>query len=129
MTQAKEELVRYRLDRALDTLEDARILASAERWNACLNRLYYACFYAVSALLLKHGLSSAKHAGVRGLFNKDFVMTGKVPKDMARTYNLLFEHRQKGDYADLVDYEQSFVMPFFPRVEECIHHIAALLKE
>jgi len=52
-----EDLVPYRLEKARETLEDARILANAGRWNACVNRLYYACFYSVSALLVKDNLS------------------------------------------------------------------------
>ena len=83
-------------------LEDAHILANAGRWNACVNRLYYACFYVISALLVRRGLSSSKHAGVRSLFNKQYVKTGKIPKDLARIYNDLFERRQEGDYIDFV---------------------------
>ncbi|MBI3302910.1 MAG: HEPN domain-containing protein [Deltaproteobacteria bacterium] len=49
MRESSGDLVRYRLQRARETLEDARILANASRWNPCVNRLYYACFYAVSA--------------------------------------------------------------------------------
>ncbi len=48
MTKSNKELVLYRLQRAHETLADARILADAGRWNPCVNRLYYACFYAVS---------------------------------------------------------------------------------
>ena len=51
MKEAKDNLVRYRITKARETIEDARILANANRWNPCVNRLYYACFYAVSALL------------------------------------------------------------------------------
>ena len=67
--ERSRHLVLYRMERAHETLEDARILANAGRWNACVNRLYYACFYAVSALLVGDGLSSSKHAGVRSLFH------------------------------------------------------------
>jgi len=81
------DLVRYRLQRARETLEDARILANSSRWNPCVNRLYYACFYAVSALLIRHGLSSSKHTGVRSLFNRHYVRTGVVPKELAQLYN------------------------------------------
>ncbi len=42
MTKSNKDLVLYRLKRARDTLEDARILADARRWNPCVNRLYYA---------------------------------------------------------------------------------------
>ncbi len=86
MTERSKDLVLYRMTRANETLEDARILANAGRWNACVNRLFYACFYAVSALLVRHGLSSSKHAGVRSLFNKQYVKTGKIAKDLARIY-------------------------------------------
>ncbi len=58
MTQGSKDLILYRLERARETIEEARILANAARWNACVNRLYYACFYAVSTLLVKDGLAS-----------------------------------------------------------------------
>ncbi len=80
MTKPNKELVSYRLQRARETLADARILADAGRWNPCVNRLYYACFYAVSALLVQEGLSSSKHTGLRSLFNRHFVKTNKGPE-------------------------------------------------
>ncbi len=61
--ESRKDLIRYRLARARETLEDAHILAEVKHWNACVNRLYYACFYAVSALLMQRGLSSSKHTG------------------------------------------------------------------
>lgn len=57
------DLIQYRIARAKETLEEAGVLSSSGHWNACVNRLYYACFYAVSALLTKHDLSSSKHSG------------------------------------------------------------------
>ena len=67
MTESRDELVAYRIARARETLGDARILVDQERWASAANRLFYACFYAVSALLLRHDMSSAKHSGVRSL--------------------------------------------------------------
>ncbi|MCP4575638.1 MAG: HEPN domain-containing protein [Deltaproteobacteria bacterium] len=117
------------MDRAKETLEDARILANAGRWNACVNRLYYACFYAVSAILVRHGLSSSKHTGVRSLFNRHYVKTGKVPKDLARIYNDLFERRQEGDYIDFVRFQESQVLPWISNAEQLIEHIARLVEK
>lgn len=99
------------MERSEEALEDARILADAGRWNACVNRLFYSCFYAVSALLVRHGLSSSKHTGARSLFNKNFVKTGIVTKDLAQVYNDLFERRQEGDYVDFVHFDESRVRP------------------
>ena len=98
MTEPLDALIRYRLERAQESLADARLLADAARWNACVNRLYYSCFYAVSALLVRDGLSSSKHTGVRSLFNRHYVRTGKVPRELARIYNDLFERRQRVVY-------------------------------
>jgi uncharacterized protein (UPF0332 family) len=123
-----KDLVSYRLTRANETLEDARILAAASRWNACVNRLYYACFYAISALLARHGLSSSKHAGVRSLFNKQYVKTGKIPKDLARIYNDLFERRQEGDYIDFVSFQEAQVTPWIARAEQLVGYVTSLLE-
>ncbi|HHP7234938.1 MAG TPA: HEPN domain-containing protein [Desulfobacterales bacterium] len=127
MTQDSNELIAYRIGRANEALEDANVLAAADRWNACVNRLYYACFYAVSALLVRDGLSSSKHAGIRSLFNQQYVKTGKVPKDLARIYNDLFERRQEGDYIDFVTFEASQVRPWMSNAKSLIDHIISLI--
>ena len=129
MTERNGDLVAHRMARAHESLEDARILANAGRWNACVNRLYYACFYAVSALLMRRGLSSSKHAGVRSLFNSQYVKTGKIPKDLARIYNDLFERRQEGDYIDFVSFQSAQVVPWVSKAEQLIGHIAGLVEE
>jgi uncharacterized protein (UPF0332 family) len=128
VTQWSKNLVLYRITRADEALDDARILANAGRWNACVNRLYYACFYAVSALLVRDGLSSSKHAGVRSLFNKQYVKPGKIPKDLARIYNDLFERRQESDYIDFVSFQESQIFPLISKAEELVGYIATLVK-
>lgn len=127
MTGSLEDLIRYRLDRARETLEDARVLVRSARWNAAVNRLYYACFYAVSAALLAEGLSASKHTGVRGLLNRCFVRTGRVPKDLAKFYNDLFEKRQEGDYLDFVEFGEEQVVPWLSLAEIFVAHMAKLL--
>ena len=129
MSKSKHELVSYRLQRARETLTDAHILADAGRWNPCVNRLYYACFYAVSALLIQEGLSSSKHAGLRSLFNRHFVRTNKVTKDKARIFNDLFERRQEVDYVDFVSFEESQVRSWLPQAEAFVESIAALIEK
>jgi uncharacterized protein (UPF0332 family) len=127
VTAANRELVAYRLQRARETLDDARILADAGRWNACVNRLYYACFYAVSALLTQEGLSSARHTGVRSLFNQHFVKTGRIDKEAAQIFNDLFERRQESDYADFVRFLESKVRPWMPQAETFVEQVTKLI--
>ena len=128
MTTPSEDLVGYRLQRARESLEDARLLADAKRWNPVVNRLYYACFYAVSALLVQEGLSSSRHSGVRSFFNRYFVKTGKISADVGRIFNDLFERRQEGDYVDFVRFEESQVLAWLPEAETFVECVARLLK-
>ncbi len=46
-----EALVSYRLQRAKETLHEADILIKDSCYNAAVNRLYYACYYAVITYL------------------------------------------------------------------------------
>ncbi|VEN75012.1 conserved hypothetical protein [Candidatus Desulfarcum epimagneticum] len=127
MSDYVKDLVNYRLGRAKETIEDAKLMANAGSWNNCVNRLYYACFYAVSALLTQQGLSASKHTGVRSLFNLNFVKTGKIEKKMSRLYNDLFEKRQEGDYVDFVYFSEPQIMPLIPKAEKFIEKIKELL--
>jgi len=61
------------------TLEEAKLMFEARHINACVNRLYYACFYALSALLLIRNISTSKHSYVRSLLHRDYVKSGQVP--------------------------------------------------
>jgi uncharacterized protein (UPF0332 family) len=124
MNDARGNLIRYRIEKARATLVDARILADAQRWNTCVNRLYYACFYAVSALLALHDLSSVRHTGVRSLFNQHFVKTGKIPEELAQLYNDIFERCQESDYMDFITFEESQIILWLPEVEKFVEHIA-----
>ncbi|MFO7860179.1 MAG: HEPN domain-containing protein [Desulfosalsimonas sp.] len=129
MKGSKKDLVFYRLTRAEETLEDARVLARSGRWNAVVNRLYYSCFYAVSALLVFDGLSSSKHSGVRSLFNSQYVKEGAVPKKLARIYNDLFERRQEGDYLDFVNFQEAQVLPWISKAEELVRYIQNMIQK
>ena len=116
----KRDLILYRLSRAHETLEEADILLQVGHGNAFVNRLYYACFYVVSALLLSKGFSSAKHTGVRALFNRNFVNRGLVSSELGKFYDMLFRNRQRGDYADMVHYEPDEVRGWYASAEEFI---------
>ena len=127
MTEKSKDLALYRMDRANETLEDARILANAGRWNACVNRLYYACFYAVSALLLTQNVSTSKHSHARALLHRNYVRAGHVSKEMGDHYDLLFDSRHKGDYEDLVVFEAERVRPWFEPTQLFVDPIASLI--
>lgn len=77
--QSRKELVVYRLDRADETMQEASLMAKEGHYNAAVNRLYYACFYAVQALLLKNQIAATTHAGVKSMLGLHFVSKGVLP--------------------------------------------------
>jgi uncharacterized protein (UPF0332 family) len=129
MTSFHAELVNYRLERAKETLAEARTLFDAGHTVGVVNRLYYACFYAVNALLLSEGLSSAKHSGVRALFNKHWIKPGRLPVEIGAFYNQLFERRQAGDYRDIVSFDPADVGKWLGESERFIESVASLLRD
>jgi uncharacterized protein (UPF0332 family) len=127
MKGTKKDLIKYRLLRARDTLDDAHILAEKNKWNSAINRLYYASYYAVMALLLDSDLKPTTHNGAKSQFSEHFVSTNKISKELGKIYSQLFTWRQKGDYDDLFDFDNEKVMPYFKPVEELINTIDNLL--
>ena len=102
-------------------------LAKNKRWNACINRLYYSCFYAVSSLLLTKNINTSTHKGIRLKFNELFIKTEIIPKEQGRLYSKLFEWRQKGDYGDLFDFDEKRIEPLIEPVKMLIEKIETLL--
>ncbi len=63
MKYSKEEIIRYRIERAFESIEEAKILSQFQHWNTVVNRLYYACFYIVQALLIMNDAKVSTHSG------------------------------------------------------------------
>jgi uncharacterized protein (UPF0332 family) len=129
MKGSKEDLIKYRLLRARDTLDDAQILAEKKKWNSTINRLYYAVYYAVMALLLDSDLKPTTHNGAKSNFSEYFIASNKLPKESGKIYSQLFTWRQKGDYDDFFDFDEDKVLPYFAPVKELIDKIEEMLKK
>ena len=129
MTNEERSLIAYRISRAHEALEEARILFDAGHVNSYVNRLYYACFYATSALLLTKNLSTNKHGYLRSLLHKEFVKTGSIPQEMGKHFDLLFTNHQKGDYADLVDFKADEVTDWLVQTKTFVSHIEGLISD
>lgn len=123
------ELVNFRIERAKDTLRDAKVMFEKASLFSTVNRIYYSIFYGVIALLLTKGLSSSKHSGVRSIFNREFVKKGLVGKEFGEFYNKMFEFRQKGDYGDFAEFEKERVASWLKKAEEFIFAIDEIIEE
>jgi len=129
LTDESRALVRYRLERAKETLDEAKVLFDARHINTYVNRLYYACFYAVSALLISREESSSKHGHLRSLFHKEFIKTGLLPIESGKHFDLLFQSRQKGDYSDYVTFEADDVKDWLGKTKDFVDQIEKHLSD
>jgi hypothetical protein len=127
-----ERLIRFRRVRARETLADARVLVREGSPASALNRIYYAMFYEVVALLSTQDLASAKHSGVRALLNERFVKAGIVPVEQGRLFARVYDFRQKADYGDFVQMEQETVAGLYEQaaafIDELDDTIESILK-
>ena len=99
-------LFAYRLKQAEETLADAEaMLRSGLSPRSITNRAYYSMFYAILALFLKSDirLKTSKHGGLVSIFDKEFVLTGKIDKRYSRILHDVFDARQEGDYKEFAD--------------------------
>ena len=122
-------LISYRLERASESLRAARIMFENGMLTFSMNRVYYAMFYSVQALLVSRKVSFSKHGQVKAYFNREMIKTGIFPKEMGRLYNKAFEYRQKFDYIDFSSPDREIVseylekaIDFVSNIQEYLHH-------
>ena len=109
MNEDIRALIDYRMSEAREALEEATILLQNQKPRGALNRVYYAMFYAVLALLASKQMSASIHTGIIALFHREFVKTGLIPADVAKSLNIAFDLRNKSDYRDFVEPESASV--------------------
>lgn len=116
------------MEKASKAYSDAKLLAENKSWNSCVNRLYYACFYSVNALLIRNGFDAKSHNGVRTIFFREFIKTEKVHKDFGKLYSDLFDWRNKGNYSDFIDFKERDVLPLLQKVKQFIEVIEKIIQ-
>jgi len=122
----KDELIKYRVKRAKETAEDARIALENDRLHNAENRIYYAIFYIISALALQNDFSTSKHSQLLSWFNRNYVKTGKVNKEIGKIYKKQFENRLEGDYDDFVELNKEDVEVDYKNMLDFISEIEKL---
>ena len=70
------ELTKYRLDSAAERLATSKLLLESGCYKDSINRSYYAVFLAIRALLSTRSVEFAKHSGVIGYFQREYIKTG-----------------------------------------------------
>ena len=82
----RKSLVEYRLKKAKETFAEISILIENKLWRNAANRLYYACFYAASALLINDCHQAHTHSGVKTALSLHYIKENKIDKILIKTY-------------------------------------------
>lgn len=132
MSLNKEDIaaiVTYRTEKAYVTLREAEDMIETCHWNLAIQRLYYACFYMASALLLSTGHSAHTHNGVVGQLGMHFVTTGLLSKEDGRLYSRLLQNRITGDYNDFFDFQEEDVRPLLEPTRKLLDKLMGLINQ
>jgi uncharacterized protein (UPF0332 family) len=125
--QEKQELVKYRIAKARETFDEVKLHIDNKLWNTAVNRLYYACYYAVIALLIEKDIQPHTHMGVRQMFGLHFVKTGIVDNSIGKFFSDIYDMRQTGDYDDYIDFKKEDVNDLLEPANDLISKAESLL--
>ncbi|MBR1593409.1 MAG: HEPN domain-containing protein [Bacteroidales bacterium] len=128
--EERSAVVIYRLEKAERALMHAKANIPLQTWEVIANRIYYAAYYAVSALLIANGHPAVKgHDTVVRMFGLHFVKTGKFSPEQGKLYNKLYTLRLTGDYNDHYNLDEEDVMPLVFPAEELITKVSDMAKQ
>lgn len=126
--EERRAIVLYRIEKANAALDDIQKILPLEMWSIIANRMYYALYYAASALLIHDGHKVGTHKGVIALFNLNYVKDGPLSKKDGALFSNVFAFRQGSDYDDFIDATEEDVKRYLPRVEALVIKIISLTK-
>lgn len=94
----RNTVVNLEYEKALQILSQIDVLKELKFWDTIANRLYYAVFHAVSALLIHDGHQVKSHKGVVQVFGLNYIVTRVFSLEEGKLYSRLQTLREEGDY-------------------------------
>ena len=93
------------MENANNTLKEVESHIQNGFYNTAVNRMYYAYYYAASAILIAKGVETESHDGVRRMVGQELVLKGFLDAEYGRFYSQLFSKRETGDYEDFINHD------------------------
>lgn len=127
----REAIFDYRMRQTEETLAEAvKMLELGFSARSIVNRSYYAMFYAVLALFIHSNTphKTSKHSGVIGIFNKEFIHSGKLDARFAKMLYDLFDERMELDCRDFAQVSEEDAHNAVLSAQEFISEIRKLTE-
>lgn len=126
----RKEIVKYRLEKAERTYQEAMANINLGYAEIVANRLYYSAYYAVTAFLIANQVTVKSHSGVRSMFGLYLIKSKLLDKKFSTVFNTLFSLRMTGDYEDRKNLElETEVLPLVKPTKELIGNVTLLTKK
>ena len=125
--EERKAIVVYRLEKSNDAMVEAKDCASLGHWNLAANRLYYAAYYASSALLISAGYAAKTHDGTIGMIGQHYVRTGVLANEDGYLLARLQNMRHTGDYDDFLDWTKEDVEPYIAKTEAFVEKVKEII--
>lgn len=107
--EEREVLFTLELEKVEKTGAEMEVQVQNQLWGMAANRLYYALFHAVSALLISDHHEVGTHRGAVNKFSLFYVKEGIFTVAEGKLYSQLQKLREDGDYNCSIDVDQSDV--------------------
>lgn len=128
--QDRKEIVIYRLEKAERTYKEAVEIIGKGFAEIVANRLYYAAYYGVTALLIANGITVKSHSGVKGMFALHFIKPKILEKNLGVLFSTLFSLRMTGDYEDRRNIDmKTEVLPLVQPTKKLIDKVSEMARE
>ena len=122
------ELLKYRLNRAKETLKVVKTLLDSGNYKDSNNRSYYAAFYAMKSIYAIKGKDYKKHKTLLANFNREFVATEIFPRSLGRKISMLAIIREQSDYNDFYVASRQESLQQYETAKELIEVIERYLR-
>lgn len=122
-------IVSMEMEKAEQTFAESEVLKNAGLWSNLANRLYYALFHAVSAMLIHDRREVGTHRGVVLRFQQYYVKTGIFTTEDGAFYSQMQSLREKADYNCYFDVVKADILPRIEPTRQLIDKIKHYITE
>ena len=122
-------IVNREMEKAERTFEDVLFCLRENKWETAANRLYYALFHAMSALLINDEFQVKRHRGVLALFGEHYVRTEIFSKKDGAILSDLVIMRDNADYNCFYEADEEKLSPYIEPTRMLIQKIKQYINK
>lgn len=122
-------IVNREIEKAERTFDDVLFCSRENKWEAAANRLYYALFHAINALLVSDGHQVKSHRGILAMFGEHYVRTGLFSKKDGALLSDLVIMRDNADYNCFFEADEEKLKPYLEPTRSLIEKIKLYISQ